>query len=165
MNPPRSERAILGVAFVYNNYLTVSPPAPYRVEMANHPLFQGTGLNNGDLIGQTGLNGPASGWELDVSDSAETPAGQIVNAWYPYGNMSNLTDRGTAPSNLQVLARGTNQSIQGPVSAHMTFYETTAGGFVFSVGSLCFTGSLVQDENLQAIVRNALSQAGVSPSN
>jgi hypothetical protein len=29
----------------------------------------------------------------------------------------------------------------------MTYYETDSGGFVFSAGSLCFGGSLVQDIN------------------
>jgi hypothetical protein len=80
MTPPRPERAILGVGFVYNNYLTVSPPAPYRVEIAEHHLFEGTGLANGDLIGQDGLNGAASGWEIDISDSASAPDGVIVTA-------------------------------------------------------------------------------------
>jgi len=65
MTPPRPERAILSVGFLYNNYLTVSPPAPYKIEMAEHHFFEGTGLANGDLIGQDGLNGAASGWEID----------------------------------------------------------------------------------------------------
>ena len=151
MTPPRPERAILGVGFVYNNYLTVSPPAPYKIEMAEHHFFEGTGLANGDFIGQNGLNGPASGWEIDTSDSASAPDGVIVTAWAD-------NDRGSPPSNIQVLARGANQSVQGPYTAHMTYYETDSGGFVFSAGSLCFGGSLVQDISLQTIVKNALNQ-------
>jgi hypothetical protein len=151
MTPPRPERAILGVAFVYNNYLTVSPPAPYRVEMADHRLFEGTGLANGDLIGEAGLNGPASGWEIDTSDSGSAADGVIVTAWAD-------NDRGNPPANIQVLARGANLPVQGPYTAHMTYYETESGGFVFSVGSLCFGGSLAQDINLQAIVKNALNE-------
>jgi N,N-dimethylformamidase beta subunit-like protein len=151
MTPPRPERAILGVGFLYNNYLTVSPPAPYKVEMADHHFFQGTGLANGDLIGQAGRNGAASGGEMDTSDSASAPDGAIVTA--TAGN-----DRGIPPSNIQVLARGTNKPVQGPYTAHMTYYETDSDGFVFSVGSLCFGGSLVQDINLQTIVKNALNE-------
>jgi hypothetical protein len=41
----------------------------------------------------------------------------------------------------------------------MTYYEHRGGGFVFAVGSLCFTGSLVQDAALQLVVKNALNRA------
>jgi hypothetical protein len=41
----------------------------------------------------------------------------------------------------------------------MTYYDTGKGGFVFSVGSICFGGSLVQNANLQIIVANALNKA------
>jgi len=152
LNPPRPERAILGVAFVYNNYLTVSPPAPYKVEMGGHPLLVGTSLANGDLIGQAGRNGAASGWEIDISDNGTAPNDVIVRA---LGN----DDRGSAPPNIQVIARGTNQPVEGPYTAHMTYYETASDGFVFSVGSLCFGGSLVQDSKLQIIAKNALNKA------
>jgi hypothetical protein len=39
----------------------------------------------------------------------------------------------------------------------MTYYRTSAGGFVFSAGSISFGGSLVIDPVLQQIVRNALN--------
>ena len=155
LNPPRSERAILGVAFVYNNYLTVSPPAPYKVEMADHPFLEGTGLANGDFVGQTGLNGAASGWEIDISDNGNAPDGAVVTAW---ANNDHDNDRGNAPDNIQVIARGANQPVEGPYTAHMTYYKAASDGFVFSVGSLCFGGSLVQDANLQAIVKNVLNE-------
>jgi hypothetical protein len=38
----------------------------------------------------------------------------------------------------------------------MTYYQHPGGGFVFSVGSLCFTGALADDTVLQRIVSNAL---------
>ncbi len=160
------EREILGVGFLNNNHLDKSKPAPYKVEMAEHHFFDGTTrpdgtrLANGDLIGQTGLNRPArtdpsfggaSGWEMDTSDSATAPFDAIVTAWLG-------DDRGSPPTNIQLLARGTNEPVEGPVTAHMTYYETGNGGFVFSVGSVCFCGSLVLDANLQIIVKNALNQ-------
>jgi len=151
-NLGRPERQVLGVAFMYNNYLTKSDPAPYRVEMSQHPFFAGTGLSNGDLIGRAGHNGAASGWEMDWSENAAAPAGLVVTAWE--GN-----DRGTRPSNLKVLARGTNRKADGAPTAHMTYYDHPGGGFVFAAGSLCFTGSLVQDVSLQAVVKNALDSA------
>jgi hypothetical protein len=63
-------------------------------------------------------------------------------------------DRGTAPANLQLLARGTNPGY----GADMTSYETASGGFVFSAGSISFGGSLAQDPQLQTIVRNILTE-------
>jgi N,N-dimethylformamidase len=151
-NLGRPERPVLGVAFLYNNYLTESDPAPYRVELSDHPFFAGTGLSKGDLIGRAGHNGAASGWEMDWSENATAPAGAVVTAWE--GN-----DRGNRPNNLQVLARGTNRQADGKLTAHMTYYEHRGGGFVFAAGSLCFTGSLVQDANLQVVVKNALDRA------
>jgi hypothetical protein len=40
----------------------------------------------------------------------------------------------------------------------MTYYRHGGGGVVFSVGSLCFTGSLVNDPTLQRMVRNVLTE-------
>jgi hypothetical protein len=60
-----------------------------------------------------------------------------------------------------VLARGTNgeQPDAAVHAAEMTYYDTGHGGFVFSAGSICFGGSLVQDTYLQQIVRKALDTA------
>jgi hypothetical protein len=120
--------------------------------MSEHPFFAGTGLSDGDLIGHAGRNGAASGWEMDWSENATAAAGVIVSAWE--GN-----DRGTRSGNLRLLARGTNRQVDGTVTAHMTYYDHPGGGFVFSAGSLCFTGSLVQDSKLQVMVKNALDTA------
>jgi Tachylectin len=158
-NLGRPEREVLGVAFLYNNFLTESDPAPYEVQMAQHPFFAGTSLSNGDEIGQEGKNGPASGWEMDWSENATAPDGVIVTA-------REGSDRGRRPDNLQLLARGTNRRADGNLTAHMTYYDHPGGGFVFAVGSLCFTGSLVQDAKLQIVVKNALDTAlrGSAPS-
>jgi N,N-dimethylformamidase len=145
LNPPRSERGILGVAFRFDNYMTF---APYRVLESDHRFFVGTGLANGDLIGQTGINGgAASGWEMDTSEAGNAPDGATVSATGP-------DDRGSAPDNVQVLARGDNPGY----GADMICYETGGGGFVFSAGSLTFGGSLVQDAHLQAVIRNILNE-------
>jgi hypothetical protein len=151
LSPPRPERAVLGVAFLFNNYLSVSPPSPYKVIAANHRFFNGTGLINDESIGAVGLNGPASGWEMDTSEDAVAADGTIVSAWEG-------DDRGIAPANIQILAVGTNKPGDGNLVAHMTSYETGRGGVVFSAGSLCFSGSLVVDTNLQIIVRNVLNE-------
>jgi hypothetical protein len=149
LDPPRPERNLLGVGFRYDNYFTF---APYQVLHADHHLFAGTGVSNGELIGEEGFNGGASGWELDTSIAGHAPDGTIVGAWRD-------DDRGTPPDNIELLARGTNVGEDGVFGADMTYYETPAGGFVFSVGSISFGGSLVTDPVLQQIVSNALREA------
>jgi hypothetical protein len=150
LTPPRSERSVLGVAYRYDNYMTF---APYEVLEAAHPLFAGTGLSNGDLIGEEGINGRgASGWEMDTAIVGNAAAGVVVTA-------TGADDRGAPPANLVILSRGTNPGF----GADMTFYETPGGGGVFSVGSISFVGSLIGDASLQQIVRNVLAGAGVTP--
>ena len=150
LEPPRPERGILGVAYRYDNYMTF---APYKVLDATHRLFQGTGLANGDLIGENGINGNgASGWEMDTAIAGTVPPGTVVSATGP-------DDRGAPPANLVVIARGTNPGF----GADMTCYDIPAGGRVFSVGSISFVGSMIRDANLQQIVRNVLAESGAVP--
>lgn len=142
---PRSEREILGVAYRFDNFMTF---APYSVDRSDHRFFAGTGLADGDLIGQDGINGgAASGWEMDTSEPGGAPDGQTVSA-------TGADDRGSAPGNLEVLAHGVNPGY----GAHMTCYETGEGGFVFSAGSLSFGGSLMKDAQLQTVIKNVLNE-------
>ena len=156
LSPPRPERAVLGVAYRSDGYMTF---APFQVLAAGHRFFAGTGLVNGDSIGMAGLNGAASGWEMDTSIPGLAPDGVLVSA---FGS----DDRGSPPANLELLARGRNP---GGYGADMTFYRTPSGGGVFSAGSLSFGGSLVVDPTLQQIVRNVLDEylqrpvTGVAP--
>ena len=150
--PPRPERDVLGVAYCGDGYFTF---APFAVLAAGDPLFAGTGVGNGQAIGAVGINGGgASGWEMDTSIAGTAPDGAVVTAYV--GN-----DRGVAPANLVLLARGMNA---GGYGADMTVYQTPAGGMVFSAGSLSFGGSLVVDPVLQQIVRNVLQRAAAGPS-
>ena len=143
-DPPRPERALLGVAYRSDADRTYGP---FRVESTVHRFFAGTGLAPGDLIGETGVNGGgASGWEVDTSIAGTARPGVVVKC-------SGDSDRGDPPGNLQLLARGVNE---GGFGGDMTYYDTTSGGFVFAAGSISFGGSLVQDSHLQTIVRNVL---------
>jgi hypothetical protein len=111
---------------------------PFRMPLI--VFFAGTGLVNGDLIGAAGMNGAASGWEMDTSQQLPGHAA------------------GAPPAGIQVLAQGTNVGPTNTYSAQMTYYDTAGGGFVFAVGSLTFGGSLAGDAKLQRIVRNVLDE-------
>jgi hypothetical protein len=130
MNNGMDEGQLLGVDYYWA--WDGHTGAPYQVSAAgaSHFFFQGTGLQAGSLIGQSGIYAPASGWETDQT--------------WQGGNIPGL----------QVLATGNNTDTPG---ADMTYYTTAADGFVLSVGSITFTNSLAVDPDLQAIVRNALN--------
>ncbi|RNC29218.1 MAG: N,N-dimethylformamidase beta subunit [Candidatus Dichloromethanomonas elyunquensis] len=128
----RPESAALGVRFQNSDF---SVPAPYQVLKADHWIFEGTGLKNGDLVGKTGLtkvrdsSGGASGWETDQ------------------------VDKNSSPKNTVLLARGTNTKGKG---ADMVYFDHPGGGGVFSVGSITFGGSLAVDTDLSIMVNNVL---------
>jgi hypothetical protein len=65
----------------------------------------------------------------------------------------NPHSEGEAPSNCVVLA----EAVGHPNASQMVTYDTKEG-FVFSVGSIIFGGSLVVDPILQRIVRNVLDE-------
>jgi hypothetical protein len=138
-NNGRSERRIFGVG--YDEYGTYSS---YIVRNL-HRFFLGTGLSKGDPMGLNGRNGQASGWEVGYTRPDDPSKTDKVPEEDP--------DR--SPLNTIVLAeRSDNQR------GNMVYREVDNGngGFVFSVGSICFVGSLVEDENLQVIVRNVLNE-------
>ena len=138
---------LLGVAYLNSGV----PDTPYNVTDASNQILSGTGLQNGDLIGTSGLNtggtnaqgytvslqGRAAGWEVDstTGDPNHVP-----------------------PSGVDVVAEGSNEVNGVPTHAQMVFWTyQPGGGHVFSVGSIAFGGSLVTDTNLQRILRNILS--------
>ncbi len=106
---------------------------------AAHPFLRGvtpTISKLGPIIGRLGLNGSANGWEVDRRKD---------------GNPGIL------------LAYGAPVDDQSTMGGHMTYMKLKSdSNFVFSAGSLTFGGSLVVDRNLQMIVKNALTAAGVT---
>jgi len=137
----RPEAALLGVRYDGRHYPNCGPYV-VRPGFASHWIFAGTGLQDGDAFGASGLNratcasGAASGWEMDGVDPTFRP-----------------------PS-LQLIAEGV---VDGGAGADMTYYETSDQppyGGVFSVGSITFGGSLAVDPNLSQIIANVLVHYG-----
>ena len=126
-----SEACLLGVAYSHGGYRS---GAPYRVIAGDHWVFDGTGLQAGELFGRRSLNGRtpggASGLELDKISPQSPPS--IVH-----------------------LAKGLNPDNSG---ADVVYYETGSGGAVFSVGSLNWTLAVPIDEQVSRITGNVLRQ-------
>jgi N,N-dimethylformamidase len=126
-----SEANLLGVVCTETGIMTA---APYRVVNADHWVFAGTGLKNGDLFGERSLqervHGGASGHETDKM-SPHSPPGTVL------------------------LAKGTNREEGG---AEIVCYETASGGAVFSVGSITYVPCLLVDDALSRITSNVVTR-------
>ncbi len=124
-----SEANLLGVVYSESGVMTA---APYRALNAAHWVYEGTGLEDGDLFGQASLHeripGGASGHETDKVSAS-------------------------SPANVERLAKGLNPNDGG---ADMVYFETPSGGGVFSVGSICWTSSVLVDDAVSRITANVL---------
>jgi len=126
-----SEANLLGVAFTYPGIMTA---APYEVVDADHWIFDGTGLSNGDVFGQKSLHmrvpGGASGHETDEITAQ-------------------------SPPNTKLLAKGMNKNEGG---GQIVVHETNSGGAVFSVGSICWPSSILVDDAVAQITKNVIER-------
>jgi hypothetical protein len=155
------ESAVLGVAFPWSPSCDPTcggdlgnlahSRVSYRVIDASHPFFNETDLSNDDFFG-------ADGWCVDDSGSS----GYALSAGGASGWEVDVIDA-NSPGGVQLLALGANPDTLNctpysdvSLAAHMVYYDHPGGGFVFSVGSMSFGGSLVVDPKIQKIVRNAL---------
>lgn len=126
-----SEASLLGVAYSESGGMT---GAPYCTIAADHWIFDGTGLQAGDLFGEESLHmrcpGGASGHETDKI----TPQ---------------------SPKGLQVLAKGTNPDGGG---GEIVTYTTESGGAVFSVGSIIWPSAITIDDTVARITSNVFER-------
>lgn len=124
-----SEARLLGVVCSSTGIMTA---APYRVLDADHWVFRGTGVKQGDLFGAETLHervpGGASGHETDKR-SPSSPPGTML------------------------LAKGINPDDGG---SEITLYETSSGGAAFATGSITWVSALFPDRVVSAITGNVL---------
>ena len=139
------ESVVLGIAFPWKGDDVgncPSRPVPYTPVDLGHPFM--AGIAAGDGISAQGWSYPtdgppgpacAAGWEADVIDE-----------W--------------SPPDLRILASATLYNPQGlELDVHLVTYDHPGGGWVFSGGSMAFTGSVPVDPKTQRIVRNILDAA------
>ncbi|MGP3775931.1 N,N-dimethylformamidase beta subunit family domain-containing protein [Streptomyces sp. SDT5-1] len=105
--------------------------SPYQVrDTANNPFTPGTGLSVGDVFGSSSYDIAASGWEVDRRQ-ADVPGSVLI-------------------------AEGMNKT----GGAEMLYVPPTGTkGWVFTAGSLSFTGSVPTDSAVQKLLQNVFTQA------
>jgi hypothetical protein len=126
-----SEANLLGVVCSETGLMT---GAPYRTVEPDHWIFDGTGLQKGDLFGENCLHmrcpGGASGHETDKISAS-------------------------SPANAKLLAKGLNPDDGG---AEIVCFGVPGGGHVFSVGSISWPAALPVDAHVSQITRNVLQR-------
>jgi len=154
------ESAVLGIAFPWIGDDVGNCPTcrvPYIAQSVSHPFM--AGITEGESFGNEGWSydaghdttaGCAAGWEGDVIDQWSPPLEHIVSVdgikfHRPF---------------LYRLASASVWRPNGPgFDLYMVTYNHSGGGWVFSVGSMAFTGSVPVDGKVQMILRNVLSAA------
>ena len=111
-----------------------------------------------EIIGDFGLSGGgAAGFELDRADFAlKTPPNTLVLA-RSEGHQSHF---GAVPEELlSHLATISGERLRDLIRAEIVYFETIAGGAVFSTGSITFCGGLSHnnyDNNISRMLENVL---------
>jgi len=111
-----------------------------------------------EVIGDFGLSGGgAAGFELDRADFAlGTPPNALILA----RSESHQSHFGAVPEELlSHFATLNGERPNDLIRAEIVYFETTAGGAVFSTGSISFCGSLSHnnyDNNISRMLENVL---------
>ncbi len=130
---PRPENALIGV--MYGDW-SVFPGFPFVVRNASHWLYAGTGVHDGDTLGNIVL----LEWDT-VSDNGQTPPGLELLSDSPV-----VADDGTSPAH-----------------QNAAIYYPTPSSFVFATGSIGWIGGLAPgatDARIERVMQNLLARAG-----
>lgn len=157
-NIGRPENALTGVGFITQGFdaCTFYERTPASRDDRVSWIFDG--LDPEAVIGDFGiLQGGAAGYEIDRHELTKgSPRHSVVVA--SSSGHSNLYDL-MVPSILDTLPDP--RRTEDPIRADMVFFETSAGGAVFSVGSIAWSGSLSHDgydNSVSTVTRNVLDR-------
>ncbi|MER9064692.1 N,N-dimethylformamidase beta subunit family domain-containing protein [Mesorhizobium sp. M0698] len=134
----RPEQSLVGIGYLTEAFDRSSYYR--RLEASEDPrarfIFEGI---TEDIVGDFGITGGAAGLEIDVADvELGTPRHALVVASSEQHGSSFARTLG----GLNYFTRLWNDAPREPIRADMTFFETPAGGAVFSVGSIAWGSCL-----------------------
>lgn len=134
----RPEQSLVGVGYLTEAFDRSSYYR--RLEAGENPrarfIFEGI---TEEIIGDFGITGGAAGLEIDVADEElGTPRHALIVAASEQHGSSYARVLGGAG----YFTRLWNDAPREPIRADMTFFETPAGGAVFSVGSIAWGSCL-----------------------
>ena len=152
-----SSHGLFGVSFCAEG---VEAGVPFRRTSAGNSsefAWMFKGIADGELIGEYGLGGGASGDETDSFDiSCGSPANGVVVAT----STGHPDGFGIAPECVGFPIVGTLGTQTSEIRSDMIFYQTNAGGAVFSVGSInwfCSLGWNDYDNTVAIVTGNVIS--------
>ncbi|KAK5263775.1 hypothetical protein LTR99_010880 [Exophiala xenobiotica] len=154
----RSSHGLFGIAF---NGEGTAPGVPYKRTEAGHDdslKWMFDGIPEGELVGEYGLGGGASGDEIDSFDLA---CGSPTNAVVVASSTGHPDDFGIAPECTGFPIMHTLGTQTNEIRSDMVYYETQAGGAVFSVGSINWYCSLGWDDyqnNVAKLTGNVIQE-------
>ena len=126
----RPENALVGVMSDGSNNIQ---PADWVVTNANHWVYQGTGLTDGDHI-----------------------PGLVFTEW------DGLVNNGSTPQGITVLASSVVPNDVTPGSRHESTIYERGRAFVFAAGTIFFTQNLPDQPAVGQIITNLLARAGAT---
>lgn len=132
---------LVGTSFTGAGIFTA---APFRAVKADHWIFTGADIEDGDIFGLTSSTRP-----MEIFQANGEPSG--------FNGASGLftLKPGRGSGAFEILAVGLNE--QGP--AYMAYRDTGSGGWIFNSSSGTFSGSLHEDAVSGRIVTNLLDDA------
>ncbi|KIW14986.1 hypothetical protein PV08_07773 [Exophiala spinifera] len=154
----RSSHGLFGIAF---NGEGTGPGVPYKRTEGGEAaalkwMFEG--VPDGELIGEYGLGGGASGDEVDSFDLA---CGSPTNAVVVATSTGHPDDFGIAPECTGFPIINTLGTQTDEIRSDMVYYDTQAGGAIFSVGSINWFCSLGWDDyqnNVAKVTGNVIRE-------
>ena len=105
-----------------------------KVTAANHWIFAGTGVKNGDIFGTKSLHERIPGGVFRHETDKTSP---------------------TSPANTEIVAHGLNPNQSG---AEIIYYQLDSGGGVFSTGSTTYPASILVDDVVSRITANVIER-------
>lgn len=148
----RPEDSLTGVSYRFGGgrWKGARPVVGYRVQHPEHWVFEGTGLQQGDVFGADPQQ-PLVGYECDSAPYRRDHDGTaVVVDCERYGTPSEFVILGVAELNSQWARRGR--------WATMGAYTTTGGGEVFNAATTDWVKLLDRDAAVTRITRNVLAR-------